>query len=50
MGGEAEVVGRVADPDPDSIGSVDPDLDTDPGGQKVFFFLSSRFEALDGLF
>jgi hypothetical protein len=25
---------RVADPDPDSIGSVDPDPDPDPGGQK----------------
>jgi hypothetical protein len=38
---------RVADPDPDSIGSVDPDpdleSDPDPGGQKlptkVKFFL-----------
>jgi hypothetical protein len=27
-----EVLTRIADPDPDSIGSVDPD--PDPGGQK----------------
>jgi hypothetical protein len=40
--------------DPDSIGSVDPYPDPDPGGQKlptkVEFFLSSCFEVLDGLF
>ncbi len=42
---------RVADPDPDSIGSVDPD----PGGQKwptkvENTFKSSCFEVLDGSF
>jgi hypothetical protein len=43
---------RVADPDPDSTGSVDPD--PDPGGQKwptkvEKNFKSSCFEVLDGL-
>jgi hypothetical protein len=48
---------RVADPDPDSIGSVDPDSESGSGSRSAKMthknrkkILSSCFEELDGLF
>jgi hypothetical protein len=48
---------RVADPDPDSIGSVDPDSESGSGSRRAKMthksrkiFKSSCIEVLDGLF